>query len=131
STTPAASATPTSTTPTAAASSSAAGRSPEVGGVVGAVVVVPVDLPGLTSAGVRRVLEMASTDALVRATYAGSPGHPVLIGRTHWDGVIASAHADAGARDYLRSHRVNLVPCDDLSDGTDADTPDDLPKGHG
>ncbi|MFI5692968.1 NTP transferase domain-containing protein [Kribbella sp. NPDC051586] len=96
-----------------------------------AVIVVPVDLPGLTSAAVRRVLERSSPDALARATYDGSPGHPVLIGRAHWDGVIASAHADAGAREYLRAHRVELVACDDVGDGADADTPDDLPKGHG
>jgi CTP:molybdopterin cytidylyltransferase MocA len=55
----------------------------------------------------------------------------VLIGRAHWDGVIASAHGDAGARDYLRAHRVELVACDDVGDGADADTPDDVPKGHG
>ena len=96
-----------------------------------AVVVVPVDLPGLTSAAVRRVLESADADALVRATYDGSPGHPVLIGRTHWDGVIASARGDAGARDYLRTHQVELVACDDVGDGADADTPEDLPQGHG
>ncbi|WUJ68675.1 nucleotidyltransferase family protein [Kribbella soli] len=96
-----------------------------------AVLVVPVDLPGLTSAAVRRVLEGASADALVRATYDGAPGHPVLIGRAHWEGVITSAHGDAGARDYLRAHRVELVACDDIGDGADADTLDDLPQGHG
>ncbi|MER7245418.1 nucleotidyltransferase family protein [Kribbella sp. NPDC000426] len=95
-----------------------------------AVVVVPVDLPGLTSAAVRRVLKSDGADALVRATYDGAPGHPVLIGRTHWDGVIASAHGDAGARDYLRTHPVELVACDDIGDGADADTPGDLPQGH-
>jgi CTP:molybdopterin cytidylyltransferase MocA len=123
---------PAAASPAASAASAAsAGPPPEAADVGEAVVVVPVDLPGLTSAAVRRVLESASTDALVRATYTGSPGHPVLIGRTHWDGVIASAHADAGARDYLRAHRVQLVACDDVGDGADADTPDDLPKGHG
>jgi nicotine blue oxidoreductase len=96
-----------------------------------AVLVVPVDLPGLTSAAVRRVLQDATPDALARATYGGSPGHPVLIGRAHWDGVIASAHADAGARDYLRTHPVELIACDDVGDGADADTPADLPPGHG
>jgi nicotine blue oxidoreductase len=117
--------------PAATSSAASAGPPAEAAGVAEAVVVVPVDLPGLTSAAVRRVLESASTDALVRATYDGSPGHPVLIGRAHWDGVIASAHGDAGARDYLRAHRVELVACDDVGDGADADTPDDVPKGHG
>jgi nicotine blue oxidoreductase len=97
---------------------------------VEAVVVVPVDLPGLTVAAVRRVLEQASADALVRATYQGAPGHPVLIGSAHWPGVIASAHGDEGARRYLRGHRAELVECADLAGGDDVDTPQDLPPGH-
>ena len=35
--------------------------------------------------------------ALVRATYLGCPGHPVLIGRNHWLGVLAATTADEGA----------------------------------
>lgn len=95
-----------------------------------AVVVVPVDLPGLTAAAVRRILKQSSPDALVRATYQGVPGHPVLIGRAHWPGVIASAHGDEGARRYLRGHQAALVECADLAGGDDADTPQDLPPGH-
>ncbi|HEY3557815.1 MAG TPA: nucleotidyltransferase family protein [Kribbella sp.] len=95
-----------------------------------AVVVVPVDLPGLTVAAVRRVVENAGAGALVRATYGGQPGHPVVIGRAHWDGVIASARGDEGARGYLRTHDVELVECEDIADGTDADTMQDLPPGH-
>jgi nicotine blue oxidoreductase len=97
---------------------------------VEAVVVVPVDLPGLTAAAVGRVLEQASPDALVRATYRGAPGHPVLIGRVHWPGVIASAHGDEGARRYLSDHRAKLVECADLAGGDDVDTAQDLPPGH-
>lgn len=100
-------------------------------GLAPAVVVVPVDVPGLTANAVRRVLAGAGADALVRATYDGSPGHPVVIGRDHWAGVIASARGDEGARGYLREHRVELVECSDLGDGADVDTADDLPPGHG
>ena len=42
-----------------------------------------------------------SADTLARATYDGTPGHPVLIGRDHWAGVIESATGDQGARAYL------------------------------
>lgn len=96
-----------------------------------ATVVIPVDLPGLTSTAVRRLVDRAGPDALVRATYDGAPGHPVVIGRTHWAGVIASAHGDEGARAYLREHNVTLVECSDLANGSDVDTAEGLPPGHG
>ena len=96
-----------------------------------AVVVVTVDVPGLTATAVRRVADGAGADALVRATYDGVPGHPVVIGRDHWDGVIASARGDEGARGYLREHEVVLVECADVGDGADVDTVGELPPGHG
>src|SRR5262249_25459817 len=96
-----------------------------------AVVVVPGDVPGLIAGVVRRVAGQAGTSALVRATYHGSPGHPVLIGREHWDDVIASARGDEGARGYLKAHDVIEVECSDLADGADVDTVDRLPPGHG
>lgn len=96
-----------------------------------AVVVLPVDVPGVTVDAVRRVVNQAGDDALVRATYEGAPGHPVVIGRRHWDGVIASARGDEGARGYLREHEVVLVECSDVGDGVDVDTVVELPPGHG
>jgi len=97
---------------------------------LGAVVVVPVDVPGLTEDAVARVMRAAGSEALVRATYQGKPGHPVLIGRAHWDGVIASAHGDEGARTYLREHGADTVECGDIANGTDSDTAEQLPPGH-
>lgn len=100
-------------------------------GEVVAVVVVPVDVPGLTVTAVRRVADGAEARVLARATYRGVPGHPVVIGRAHWDGVIEEARGDEGARGYLRAHDVVAVECADLGDGADVDTVDDLPPGHG
>ncbi len=94
---------------------------------IDAVAVLPVDVPGVTGAAVRRVLAMAGPAALVRATYAGMPGHPVLIGREHWSGVYESANGDVGARDYLRRNPVSDVPCEDIATGLDVDRPEDLP----
>jgi CTP:molybdopterin cytidylyltransferase MocA len=74
------------------------------------------------------VAAYASRRALVTASYDGVRGHPVLIGRDHWEGVRALALADRGARDYLKSHTVAEVPCEDVADGTDADRPEDLPE---
>jgi len=93
---------------------------------ISAAVVLPVDVPGVTAAAVRRVASLASPDVLARASFAGVPGHPVLLGREHWAGAYASATGDAGARDYLRQHRVELVACADIAAGTDVDTPAEL-----
>jgi CTP:molybdopterin cytidylyltransferase MocA len=93
-----------------------------------AVVILPVDVPGVTSAAVARLLAFADPDALARASYDGVPGHPVLIGRSHWPGVASSAVGDIGARDYLRSHPVLDVPCADIATGTDVDRPEDLDR---
>ena len=91
-----------------------------------AAVILPVDTPGVTAAAVRRVAEHAAPGALARATYDGQPGHPVLIGRDHWAAVSASATGDQGAREYLRTHSVTEVPCADIAEGLDVDTPADL-----
>lgn len=92
-----------------------------------AVVVLPVDTPGVTTAAVRRFIAMASPDALARATYEGVPGHPVLIGRDRWADVAELADGDAGARPYLTRHPVTEVPCADVAAGADVDRPEDLP----
>ena len=64
-----------------------------------------------------------SPDALAVATYDGVRGHPVLIGRDHWAGVIETATGDEGARRYLAAHDVVEVDCTGLADPTDLDVP--------
>jgi CTP:molybdopterin cytidylyltransferase MocA len=95
---------------------------------VDAAVVHLVDLPGVPAAAVARlVAARTGPEALVRAAYAGRPGHPVLIGRAHWAGVVASAVGDTGARRYLAGRTdVGLVECGDLADPDDLDTPEQL-----
>ncbi len=96
---------------------------------VDAALVTLVDLPDVGAAIARRVRAAAGDDpagvraALLRAGFRGEPGHPVLIGRGHWAGVLAGATGDAGARDYLREHRAALVECGDLGTGQDVDAP--------
>ncbi len=88
-----------------------------------AVLVGLVDLPDVDGAVVRRVAAAgAGPAALVRASYDGRPGHPVLLGRDHWAGVAAVAVGDRGARDYLAAHDVVDVECGDLATGRDVDT---------
>ena len=83
-----------------------------------------VDLPDVGVDVMQRVLAQPdTTDVLARASYDAVPGHPVLLGRDHWAGVIAAATGDRGARDYLRAHPPVLVECGDLATGRDVDRP--------
>jgi CTP:molybdopterin cytidylyltransferase MocA len=98
------------------------------GGVVDAVLVMLVDLPGVGRAAIDRILAAAHAvpdprNALLRAAYAGVPGHPVVFGRNHLAGVLASAADDRGARNYLAGRPVPVVECGDVADGADVDRP--------
>ncbi|MGN9775871.1 nucleotidyltransferase family protein [Micromonospora sp. H33] len=91
-----------------------------------AVVVVPVDMPGLTAAAVRRVTALPYPDVLVCATYGGLRAYPMLFGRRHWSGIATLASADVGARPYLLAHKDQIVDiaCDSVADGSRVDTPE-------
>ncbi|WP_341716658.1 NTP transferase domain-containing protein [Micromonospora sp. FIMYZ51] len=93
---------------------------------VEAVVVVPVDMPGLTAAAVRRVTALPFPDVLVCATYHGLRGYPMLFGRRHWPGIATLASADVGARPYLLAHKDQIVDiaCDSVADGNRVDSPE-------
>jgi len=89
------------------------------------VVVSLVDLPDLVPEVVRRVVAAGpGPAALARASYDGRPGHPVLLGRDHWSGVVDTAVGDQGARAYLAPRDVTLVECGDLATGHDVDSRD-------
>ncbi|MGI5506748.1 nucleotidyltransferase family protein [Lentzea sp. CA-135723] len=100
-------------------------------GLADAVLVLPVDTPGVTVEALHRLTALAEPKALARATYDGEIGHPVLIGSDHFAGVMASAAGDQGARDYLKAHTVRLVECADVADGVDVDRPQDLTRHTG
>ena len=96
-----------------------------------AALVMLVDLPDVTAAVVDRLAAYVRSlsgpaGILARAAYRGQPGHPVLIGRDHFAGVIAGSVADSGARNYLAERDVRLIECGDLGDGRDVDTPNQL-----
>jgi CTP:molybdopterin cytidylyltransferase MocA len=98
-----------------------------------AMLVTLVDLPDVDTAVMARVLGRwrscgGAADALVRATYQGRPGHPVLIGRDHWPELRRSLTGDVGAQGYLAGRRVHQVSCDDLATGDDLDRPEDLTR---
>jgi CTP:molybdopterin cytidylyltransferase MocA len=103
---------------------------------VDALVVTPVDTPDAPPSAVVRVLDRARqaagapTAVLARAVYAGRPGHPVVIGRDHWDGVRAGLAGDTGAGRYLTAHHALDVGCGDLWSGHDVDRRDDGVSRH-
>ncbi|MDX6231097.1 MAG: hypothetical protein QOH68_45 [Nocardioidaceae bacterium] len=86
-----------------------------------AVVVTLVDLPDLDAGAVGRVLAGTGSGSLRRASYDGAPGHPVLIGRDHWDAVANRLSGDTGAARYLAEHDAPWVDCSDLGGGADID----------
>jgi molybdenum cofactor cytidylyltransferase/nicotine blue oxidoreductase len=92
-------------------------------GRVDAALITLVDMPRMTPEALARMAENAAPDALAVATYDGVRGHPVLIGREHWAGVIETATGDEGARRYLAAHDVVEVDCTGLADPTDLDVP--------
>lgn len=95
-----------------------------------AVVVMPVDMPGLTAEAVRRVAALPHPDALVCGTFEGRRSHPMLLGRGHWSGISTLANADVGARPYLlaRAAQVTEVACDQVAQPGDVDTVEDAAR---
>lgn len=96
-----------------------------------AVAVTLVDIPGVTPDAVRRLHESwRGGAAAVVATYAGEPGHPVVLDASVWADVATAAVADTGARAWLREHPdvVVEIACDDLGSSADIDTPSDLTR---
>lgn len=95
-----------------------------------AVLLVPVDMPGLTVDALRRVAALPYPGALVCSTFDGRRSHPVLLGRTHWSGVSTLARADVDVRPYLlaRAGEVTEVGCDDVAAPDDVDTAEDAAR---
>jgi molybdenum cofactor cytidylyltransferase/nicotine blue oxidoreductase len=92
-------------------------------GRVDAALVTLVDMPGMTTEALAAMASHAAPDALAVATYDGVRGHPVLLGREHWAGVIETATGDEGARRYLAAHEAAEVDCTGLADPADLDVP--------
>jgi CTP:molybdopterin cytidylyltransferase MocA len=85
-----------------------------------------IDTPDVDAAVVARVIgrALASGSGLARAYFGYRPGHPVVIARKHWPGVLAAISGDQGAAVYLReTPGVEVVDCADLASGRDIDEP--------
>jgi len=95
-------------------------------GDVDAAVVVLADQPFVTAAVVATLLaaDGEGHDA-VRATYRGTPGHPVLLGRSLLERA-AELRGDVGFRTVLEDARVRHVEAGHLGDPADIDTREQL-----
>ena len=108
-----------------------AGRGPDIGPDIGAVVVALADQPLVGAEAVARLIAAYRGGASVAvAAYHGQPRNPVLLAREHWPEVIETATGDQGARTFLRTRPelVTLVECGDTGRPDDIDTPADLAR---
>jgi len=93
---------------------------------VTAVAVALADQPRIGADAYRRLAAAHRDGAqLAVATYGGKRGHPVLIGRVHFEEAMRMS-GDEGARSLLAAHDVLEVACDGTGDASDVDTPADL-----
>jgi len=84
------------------------------------------DQPLVSAEAIDRVVAArAPGTSALRATYDGSPGHPVLIESELFD-AVAELEGDAGARDLIERSGAASVPCDGLGSPVDVDTPERL-----
>lgn len=97
-----------------------------------AALVLLVDQPYITANAIAAVLSAGrgreDGGVLAAAVYETGRGHPVLIGRAHWEALRPTLSGDVGARAYLHAHQdeLILVPCDAVADPRDLDRPEDL-----
>ena len=115
-------------------SSIKAGLSAAVANGATAIMVLPVDVPLLSTAVLVTVLRTSGTECapIVRACYRGRHGHPVLFTSAVFDELRAADPA-VGARAVVRADptRVMDVEVDDPGVIFDIDTPEDYRRAFG
>jgi CTP:molybdopterin cytidylyltransferase MocA len=92
-----------------------------------AAVIAVVDQPGMTSAAVRRLIDvwMRSNRPVAVSAYGGAWRNPVLFAAEVFAEVADAVEGDTGAKPWLQSNpgRVLAVEVGDIADPTDIDTP--------
>lgn len=100
--------------------------------VAPAVLVTLVDAPSIGAQAIASLVARASaSDApILRATYRGRHGHPVMFRRSVF-GALRRADPNVGAKAVLRTHTVEDVDVDDPGVVDDIDTPEDYARAFG
>lgn len=91
------------------------------------VVIIPVDMPYLTSRSVEAVREGCVDVGAAECN--GKFAHPVVLGRSHWSSLLSQLdlRPDQGARNYVRSSSAtNYVELQDCAELNDIDMPSQL-----
>lgn len=103
-----------------------------VADVAPAVLVTLVDAPAIRPTSIAALLarEPASPASILRATYRGRHGHPVVFRRRVFD-ALRQADPTVGAKAVLRAHAVEDVEVDDPGVVDDIDTPEDYARVFG
>lgn len=91
-----------------------------------ALLLLLVDLPGVTAAGVRVVRTAWHPGRIVAARYDGRRGHPIAMAPALWRDALEMAGPDEGARALMRARPDLVDEVDVAGDPTDLDTPADL-----
>jgi molybdenum cofactor cytidylyltransferase len=94
------------------------------------LLVALADQPFLTEDDLDRLADAFARTmrGIVRASYAGEPGSPVLFGREHFDELLALS-GRAGGREVVAAHEGAVVPIEiDPAHGRDIDRPEDLSR---
>jgi molybdenum cofactor cytidylyltransferase len=93
-----------------------------------AIAVIPVDVPMVSAGAIARLVRDAEANPapIVRATYAGQHGHPVIFKRAVFD-ELRRADPAVGARAVVRADpsRVADVDAGEAGVTIDVDTPED------
>ena len=98
-----------------------------LGADVDAAVVVLGDQPRITAEAVALIAAAAGEGDAARATYGGTPGHPVLLGRALLDRA-GELRGDVGFRHLLAEADVRDVEVGGLADPADIDTREELAR---
>ncbi|TRD21804.1 nucleotidyltransferase family protein [Palleronia caenipelagi] len=93
----------------------------------GPLMIVPADMPDLTSHDLQIMIaaHRSAPDRIIRATSGtGQPGHPVVL-PAGMVPLLLTLRGDQGARDLLRRQDLELIALDGQRAVTDLDTPED------
>jgi len=96
-------------------------------GDVDAAVITLGDQPFITPQVIAAVVDHLDRNDAVRATYDGSPGHPVALSRRLL-ARVGELTGDVGFRDFLAGEKVRRFEAAHLCDPSDIDTREELAR---
>ncbi|MDQ7731852.1 nucleotidyltransferase family protein [Halomonas sp. SpR1] len=92
-----------------------------------AVAILLGDMPWIKQGTLRALQQLATRDTIVRPSFKGQPGHPVIFGRALWPALQALS-GDDGAKGVINRHAAQYREYAVQDDGIliDIDAPEDI-----